>query len=248
MSPARSIAARTGTADFYAWGIDGGGPGKGPAAAKGSHVVRGVGVQSFDNGGDEQFIVFAINTYNRWSNASVNDFDIYVDVDGDGKDDYAVVAADDGLITAGSPNGLLRTFVYDLRDKKGKQGPTSILLASAPTDSSTVLMPIVSSQLCVEKRPCLSIDNPRFTYRVAGHDLIDGGVDEVKGKAKYNPWNSSISQGDFAIVAPNGSYASPVAVNSDEFKKTPAKGIMVVTFDNAAGAPEAQLIPVDVKK
>jgi subtilisin family serine protease len=242
-------AVRTGTADFYAWGIAADTHKKaGPSTPQGSHTIRGVGVQSFDNGDGTQYIVFAINTFKRWSNASVNEFDIYVDVDGDGKDDYVIVAADDGLITAGDPNGLLRTFVYDLRDKKMKEEPSTIGLATAPTDSSTALLPIDSSQLCVEKRPCLSSKNPRFTYHVVGNDLINGGVDEPKGTAKYNPWNSSISQGGFAVVDPNGSDTIPIVVKSDEFKKTPALGIMVVTFDNASGAGEAQLIPVDIKK
>jgi hypothetical protein len=35
-------------------------------------------------------IVFAVNTRYRWSNASTVEFDIFVDVDGDGIDDYLV--------------------------------------------------------------------------------------------------------------------------------------------------------------
>ena len=38
-----------------------------------------------------------------------------------------------------------------------------------------------------------------------------------------------------------------IAVNSAEWSKTPAKGLMIVTFDNASGEDEAQLIDVTVK-
>ena len=80
-------------------------------------------------------------------------------------------------------------------------------------------------------------------------DLINGGVDEVKGSAKYNVWASAISQGGFATVAPGATDTSVgIAVNSAEWAVTPAKGLMIVTLDNPSGVGEAQLIPVRVDR
>jgi minor extracellular serine protease Vpr len=107
-----------------------------------------------------------------------------------------------------------------------------------------------SSQLCRTKEPCLSKSaNPRLTYRAESFDLVNGAPSKVvAGKAKYNPWSSSISQGDFVTVTPGATDASTViSVNSAESKLTPALGLMVVTFDNKSGADEAQLIQVDLK-
>src|SRR3989442_1543490 len=248
----------SGDADFYAWGIldrkssgdDSDSEGDDGDENHASNDVRAIGVQSFPNPSaadpTRQLLVFAVNTYNRCANASTNEFDISVDVDGDGKDDYLIVGADLGLVTAGSPNGVMGSFVFSARFP---EAPASInFLAAAPSDSSTLLLPVRSSQLCRATEPCLSkSSNPRLTYHAKSFDLVNGGSKVVAGKAKYNAWSSAISQGDFVTVAPGATKASTVSVNSAESKLTPALGLMVVTFDNKSGADEAQLIKVDVK-
>jgi hypothetical protein len=253
----------SGDADFYAWGIFDGRSSGDDSNRDADHQdqenpsndVRAIGVQSFPNpikaDPDRQLLVFAVNTYNRWSNASVNEFDIFVDVDGDGKDDYVIVGIDSGLVQAGRPNGVMGTFVFSKRS----DGASS-LIAVAPTDSSTALLFVRSSQLCRSGEPCLCNSvcpagvppNPRLTYRAESVDLVNGGKKVVAGKAKYNAWSSAISQGGFVTVAPGASDATTViSVNSTESKFTPALGLMVVTFDNKSGADEAQLIRVDVR-
>src|SRR3989441_878780 len=250
----------SGDADFYVWGIfdtsssgaDSDGDGDDHDQENPSNDIRAIGVQSFSLPGGRQFIVFAVNTYNRWSNASTNEFDIFVDVDGDGTDDYVIVGADDGAVRTGSFSGLMGSFVFSMRSGVG----TSAGLALAPTDSSTALLPVLSSQLCLENEPCLTQEenlsrkppkSPRFTYHVAGHDLVKGGSKVIARSAKYNPWSSSISQGDFVTVTPGATKTSTVSVDSAEAKLTPALGVMIVTLDNKSGADEAQLIRVDVK-
>ncbi|PYO45842.1 MAG: peptidase S8 and S53 subtilisin kexin sedolisin, partial [Gemmatimonadetes bacterium] len=127
----------SGNADFYAWGLNNS---KKPGAN--SANVRGIGVQSFPFGGD-QLLVFAVNAWNRSSNAATNEFDIYVDVDGDGIDDYIVVGVDFGAVTAGSFNGRMAAFVFSTNPSN--PGATVNFFATAPTDSSTVLLPILAS-------------------------------------------------------------------------------------------------------
>jgi len=231
--------AIAGDADFYAWGLQGR---KTPGRV--SNDVRAVGVQSFpaDATGATQLLVFAVNTFDRWSNASSNEFDIAVDVDGDGTADYVVVGVDDGAVNTGSFNGRMGVFVFSTRSP----GATEFFLASAPTDSSTALLPVLSSQLCRTNEPCLSAANPRISYGITAYDLVNGGVDNAKGTAKYNVWSSAISQGGFVeALAPRGVDTSTViTVNAAEWKVTPAKGVMIVTLDNESGEKEAQLIDV----
>lgn len=230
-----------GDADFYAWGLEGR-----RSPGRSSNDIRAVGVQAFGWDDTTQLMVFAVNTFDRWSNASTNEFDIYVDVDNDGVDDYVIVGADQGLVTAGDPNGRLGSFVFSTRSA----GASLNFLATAPTDSSTALLPVLSSQLCRTGEPCLSASNPRITYRAVGYDLVNGGADDtVPGKAKFNAWNSAISQGLFVTVAPGATDAtSQISIDPAEWQLTPAKGLMVVTFDNKSGADEAQLIEVNPKK
>jgi subtilisin family serine protease len=243
-----------GNADFYAWGIvDSRLPGAegdyqddNDDAKKQPHDVRALGVQSFQWDATRQLVVFAVNTYNRWSNASTVEFDIYVDVDGDGIDDYIIVGVDLGAVQTGRFNGVMGSFVFSTRSP----GASIAFLATAPTDSSTALLPVLSSQLCRRSRgePCLSAASPRLTYRAESFNLLNGASKVVAGSAKYNAWTSSISQGDFVTVAPGATDASTtISVNSAEAARTPALGVMVVTLDNKSGAPEAQLIPVSVK-
>jgi hypothetical protein len=235
-----------GNADFYAWGLEGkNDPGKV------SNDVRAVGVQSFPFGNaadpNRALVVFAVNTMNRWSNASVNEFDIRVDVDGDGVDDYIVVGADQGDIQTGTFNGVMGSFVFSTRSA----GASLAFLADAATDGSTVLLPFTSTQMCRAGEPCLSkASHPRITYHAVGFDLTgEVGPDVVPGTAAYNVWNPAITTGGFATVAPGGSDTSNVVqVNSAEWALTPAKGLMIVSGDNKSGKDEAQLIKVDANK
>jgi len=194
----------SGDADFYAWGLfdtrsrgaDSDDDGDDQDQEGPSTTFAAIGVQSFPIPSlTNPTIVFAVNTYHRWSNASTNEFDIFVDVDGDGFDDYVIVGADLGAVQTGSFNGVMGSFVFSRRS-----GLASIaFLATAPTDSSTALLPVLASQLCRVGEPCLKLSNPRLTYHVAGHDLVKGGSKVIARSAKYNPWSSSISQGDFVL-------------------------------------------------
>ncbi|MEO8698265.1 MAG: S8 family serine peptidase, partial [Acidimicrobiales bacterium] len=233
--------AIAGDADFYVWGLaDRRNPGRL------SNDVRSVGTQSFAWDAKTQLLVFAVNTFDRWSNASTNEFDVYVDVDGDGIDDYIVVGVDQGAVTTGAFSGLMGSFVFSTRSP----GASLAFLATAPTDSSTAELPVLSSQMCRAAEPCLSAANPRITYHAVAYDLISGGTTNVvAGSAKYNVWASAVSQGGFATVEPGGKdHSNVISVNSTEWKRTPAKGLMVVTLDNKSGEGEAQLIDLDVDR
>jgi minor extracellular serine protease Vpr len=219
-----------GTADWYAWGLS-----DGKDAATGAADLRAVGATTYD----ADTIGFAISTHNRLSNAARNEFDIYVDVNGDGTDDYDVVAVDYGLLTTGDMTGQLVTAVFDLRTGDG----TLEFFADAPTDSSAIVLPVLVSQLCADGSPCLSASNPRLTYHAESIGTIDGNNDEIAGKASYNAFTPALTTGFANEVAPGKVATAPVSLNRAEFAKTPAKGWMVVTHDNAS-RDEAQLIPV----
>jgi minor extracellular serine protease Vpr len=235
-----SKGAIAGNADFYALGIE-----DKKQSGKASNDVRAIGVQSFPLSATQAIVVFAVNTYNRWSNASQNEFDLYVDVDGDGVDDYIVVGADEGAILAGDPNGIMGSFVFSTRSP----GASIVFDATAPTDGSIAELPVLASQLCRTGEPCLSAAHPRLTYHAVSFDLTTNGSDVVQGSAQFNVWSNAISTGGFATVAPGQTDSSNViSVDSAEFALTPAIGLMVVTLDNASGADEAQLIEVKLKK
>jgi hypothetical protein len=226
------------TYDFYAWGLD---DDKTPGS-KGPNDIRAVGVQSFaipQLPASERLIVFAVNTHNRWSNAATNEFDIDIDVNNDGTVDYTVIGVDAGAVTAGSFNGIMGAFVFDANG-----GATQSPFAPfAPHDSSTILIPIRSAQLCRPSLPCLNAATPRFTYAAYGFDLTDAFADDTSsGTARYNAWTPAFSEFAFGSVAPNGTATEPISINAAEWAQTPALGLMVVSQDNKAGADEADLV------
>ncbi|GIM92725.1 peptidase S8 [Paractinoplanes toevensis] len=221
----------SGLADFYAWGLS-----DGRDAETGAADLRAVGAQSLPADGA---LAFAISTHNRLSNAARNEFDIYVDVNGDGTDDYDVVAVDYGLLTTGDLTGQLATAVFDLRTGDG----TLEFFADAPYDSSTLVLPVLVSQLCAEGSPCLSADSPRLTYHAESIGTIDGNDDEIAGKATFNAFTPALTTGVTATVAPNKTVTQTVQLDKAEFAKSPARGFMIVSHDNRS-RNEAQLIPV----
>ena len=229
-------AAIPGDADFYAWGLKDRNEGK--SLTHSPADVRAVGVESFPFSASQQLLVFAVNTYDAWFSPATQEFDIYVDVNGDGHDDYIVVGADQGAVQTGTPNGRLASFVFSTHSG----GAAVDFFATAPTNGSTVELPVLSGRLCRTSEPCLSSANPRITYHVVSFDLNNGGVDEVAGLAKYNAWTPSISVGDFQTLTPGASSTSDVSIDPTEWALTPALGSMIVTLDNKNGQDEANLI------
>ncbi|NUT57184.1 MAG: peptidase S8 and S53 subtilisin kexin sedolisin, partial [Thermoleophilia bacterium] len=226
------------TYDWYAWGLED----AIEPASNASNDLRAVGVQSFPFTASEQLVVFAVNVHNRWSNAATNEFDIPLDVNNDGQVDYTVVGVDVGAVTSGSFNGVMGAFVFN-RGGGATQSPFAVF---APHDSSTILIPIRTAQLCRPNLPCLNAANPRFEYSAEAFDLTDTeGPDAVAASARYNAWTPAIGP-DFAFgsVAPNATKTEPFSINPAEFAQTPALGLMVVTQDNKSGADEADLVKI----
>jgi len=214
-----------GTADFYAWGL------VDPDEGFSSPIdTRAVGAQSFDFGGGSRLVVLAVNGYDRWSNASVGEFEVFLDTNEDGTNDYAVIGADFGALTTGTFDGRLGSFVFNLRTGDG-----SIFF---PTDSGTVLLPFLTDQTD------LSASNPGFSYTATTYSVEGSEFDVVSGSAAYNAYAPAVSQGQLVTVAPGSAADVEVSIDRAEFAKTPPKGLMIVGIDNAAGAREAQLIPL----
>jgi minor extracellular serine protease Vpr len=242
----RNNGVIAGSADFYAWGLVDHKDKK--KDKQGSVELRAAGVQSFPfpstTDPNRRLIVFAINTLNRWSNAASDEFDVLIDVNGDGTPDFDVVGFDLGALTAGAFNGRVAAFVINLRT-----GTASVnFLANAPMNGTTIELPILSSRLVDPGHPGgaigISTTNPRFTYAVKSFDLLGPDQDTLPGTATYNVWNPAISQGDFVTVSPGATGTSTVSINSAEWANSPALGVFIATLDNRDGTKQVQLISV----
>jgi subtilisin family serine protease len=129
-------------ADFYTWGLT---DGKDVSKTFGGsgYDLRAAGVQAFDDG-DGKFLVFAVNNHDRWSSPATQEFDVSIDTTGDGVPEYLVFSYDSGAFTTGDYNGILQVYLYNVATKQfGTEGYAPV----APTDSSTILLPVTSKSL-----------------------------------------------------------------------------------------------------
>ena len=223
-------ATLAGAADFYTWGLS---DARDVRGSSGGYDLRAVGVQSFATSDTDQQLVFAVNTYSRWSNAASREFDINIDNNNDGDPDLILFSGDSGAIRDGAADGVTEVFVYD--PASGDVTPAGYQ-AVAPTDSSTMLLPVDASTLG------LSAAAGTFGYSAAGYEVTGPGWDEMPGTATYNPWAKAIVDGDYVTVAPNRFETVTVVLDPSKYSEQKPLGIMVVALDNQSGARESILV------
>ena len=226
---ANVLGGIAGNADFYAWGLS-----NKPQGIE-SYDTRAVGVQSNPISATDSIIVFAINTFKRFSSPERGEFDVLIDVNGDGKPDFDLVGVDRGMLS--SPASFTGQFVSALIDLNAKTAKIKFL-ADAATDNSTVLLPVLASDLG------LSPTSPRFTYTETTYNIMNNTSATMPGSASFNAFAPSISNALLVPVAPNKVASVPVAIDPSEWAKTPALGLMVVVQDNLSGERQANLLPV----
>lgn len=231
--------AVTATADFYTWGISDGNDVDESVTGGNGYDLRAAGVQSFAPaaGSTDRLLVFAVNTWDHYSNAAANVYQVDVDVDGDKVADWQIFSADSGLVRTGSADGLAEVFITDVSTDTTY---VSGFLASAPTDNSTVLLPVYASDLGITDA------TGAFSYTVEAYAINEGGSDRSTAGARYDAWSKTLSSdAAYVEVAPDADSVQVRAkVDKAQWKAQGTLGQMVVFMDNRSGAPEAQLIPI----
>lgn len=216
------------SADVYTWGLSD--PEDTPKSlARTGFDLRAAGVQSFPSGSDH-LLVFAVNTYDRWSNGASNEFNVLVDTNRDGTADWAVLSFDSGAVRTGSTDGLAEVFLQDLSNGNLY---ASGFLAQAPTDSSTILLPVFAGDIGAAGA---------FDYTVQSFSGTTDGSDAMEGWATYDATQPAVSNGQFAEVPRRGKASVTVEVNAAQVEAQQPLGSMIVVPDNESGADEALLV------
>ena len=230
--------AAAGAADFFQWGLADGNDVDEDVFGGAGYDLQAAGVQSFPNAaGTDATMYFALSTHDRWSNAAVNEFDIVIDTTGDGAPDFVIIGFDLGALTTGSFNGRLAVFRLNL----STNALTPLFFAVAPTDSSSVLLPVRASHLG------LTPADGDFTYSVQSFSLEGAGSDAMSGTAGYNPFAPALTDYPFEELEPGESTSVTIDFDPVAFGKQKPLGVMVVSTDDAAGA-EVQLLNAAGKK
>lgn len=219
------------SADVYTLGVTDPKDGDETATDKGWDV-KATGVASF---GDAQnpTLAFAVNTWSRHSNAGIHEFDVALDTNNDGKADKVIFSYDSGQIRNGDADGLSEVFIYDPATKALKP---SGYLSIAPTDSSTVVLPIDAASVGI---------TGQFQYAVSTYSGYDSAKGDETDAASYNPFKKVFNDGQSVSFGANQKKASfPVTFDAAAYRADPdaGKGLLVIATDNATGT-EGIVIP-----
>ena len=198
--------------------------------------VRDVGVQQFNLAPGLDLAVFAISTNNRFATQATNEYDVNIDVNHDGTPDFLLVGIDNGLLTAGTPDGTVVAFLIDL-------GSGAIVghgfNASAPANGSTIELPMLIQDL----------GGPTsFDFSVASWTVLDSLAPDVTGTAHYDAAHLAVQSGDFGALAPGHGAAVAVTVDPVAAAAQGTLGWLVVSQDDAAGAREADRVSLTVDR
>jgi minor extracellular serine protease Vpr len=233
-----------GYADVYAWGLSD--PKDMPSAITATNDIRAVGLQSLDaevltgdpdDNATDRSLIFAINTYGRWSGAFQNIFEI--DVFGDGVDpEFRIISIDSGIAAGADLTGQVIDVILD-----ADGNVTDSWFVDGPANGSTILLPLLASDIGRDASDAtVSYEALGDTF-VDSSDLGDSLEDVVSGRATFSVWDPAVSNGDFIRMAKGTSANLMLHVSEDAQADHPSKGWMIVTLDDVNGAAQADLIP-----
>lgn len=243
--PLSNSGIHAGTADVYAWGIK---DKDDTTGSEDSLDVRDVGVQAqpreFLCGSapagscgtaDDRSLVFAVNMYGRWSNPSVNEVDIAIDIQSDGKPDFFVVGVDLGAVLTGEFNGQFASLIFDAAGNL-----IDAWVASAPMNGSTMLLPTLASEIGLDP----AVNSTKFNYSVASFSIVPEGLVDVTATGTFRSHQPPVSSGQQLTLNPGQTGSVTVSVDRGKFASAPQLGWLVVTLDDPNGAAQADEVPI----
>jgi len=198
----------------------------------------------------ETYLYFGLATYSDWSTPNEVEFDVYIDTDRDGADDYVLFNSNNGLQSGGDQNDILLTFLYDL--KTSDLTIEDYLNGTSPGDYDTavfnnnvLVLPVAAADLG------LTAASARFNYRVVSLSLdspgnepgiggaITGIVDQT-GTLSYNAAQPGVDTSGGVPGAPFyddlPGEEIPLLYNRDAFFTSRSRGILLLHHHNQRGA------------
>jgi minor extracellular serine protease Vpr len=180
-------------------------------------------------------VIFAVNFYGQASNPAVNEIDIPIDLQSDGRAEYIVVGVDFGAVTTGTFSGQYASFILDAAGNI-----VDLWLADAPMNGSTVLLPALASEIGLDP----AVNSTKFRYGVAAFSIVPGGIVDVTSEASFRSHQPPVSTGQFVALNPGASGTIPLSVDRGKNAGTPQLGWLVVGLDDGVGAAQADEVPI----
>lgn len=118
----------------------------------------------------ETAIYFGIATHGDWATPNQVEFDIFIDTNRDGEDDFILFHSNAGFQSGNDQNDLLLTFLWDLEtddffSQDYVNGVSPGELTTAVFNTNVIILPVFAADLG------LTAANSRFNYRVEAYGL-----------------------------------------------------------------------------
>jgi subtilisin family serine protease len=197
----------------------------------------------------ETTIYFGIATHADWSTPNQVEFDIYIDTDLDGEDDYVLLHSNTGFQTGNDQNDVMLTFLWNLETddfitQDYINGISPGDLDTAVFNTNVLVLPVYASDLG------LTSANSRFKYRVESFSYdaptsepsaggaISGLIDQT-GTLTYNAAQPGIDTTEGFAGAPIYDDLPGATIeltyNLAAIRASSAKGVLLLHHFNARG-------------
>jgi subtilisin family serine protease len=196
-------------------------------------------------------VQFAVNTFGQRSHPDVPaEFDVLIDANNDGINDYDVFNADIGFLTTGTYSGQNGVFIADLAAGTAS-GP--YFYSAADLDSANVILTVPVSALTSSKGgPPFSVTAP-FTFSVLAFDnYYTGNLTDLIGPMKYEMDMPQSYTFPTVSVPAGASGAIPVFPNNASFPyftgpyngNSPSQSGLLLMYTNGKDGREADMVTV----
>jgi subtilisin family serine protease len=247
----RNYGGHFGRADVFSWGLVDG------EESVGRVDLRAGGVQSLPaNVCDDtakvsdRCLVFALNLWGTFNNASEALYEVAIDLDNDGSEDVLVAAIDLGLVF-GTLYGVTGSLVTTIDGQY-----INAYFAGASTNGSTILLPVLASDLGLKPKGKTGFRYFADSYvlyddfgpvgDVLFYDMMTTGLRGGSAWAQYDAFRPVLNNGAFKGIQPGKTVSIPLTVDRSRYqpKDKGQKGWMIVSLDDDNGRYQAELIPV----
>jgi minor extracellular serine protease Vpr len=240
-----NFGPRSGAADLFTWGLQDGRDGN-----DGAIDLRAGGVQSlasrFCDGGarpSDRCLVFAVNLWGTFDTASANEYDVLLDLDHDGAEDMIVSAFDLGYLFD-SMWGVTGAVAFDAHTGE----ITSIAFARLSTHGSTLLLPVLASDLGMGPNGDTGFRYWNESYSGDGiaADVMTTGSTTGSELSWFDAFHPALSSGTYRPLSNGATATIPLRLDLAAYQPTQRGqlGWMIVSLDDENGQFQADLVPV----
>jgi subtilisin family serine protease len=203
--------------------------------------LKYVGVSYYSDANPlNETIYFGIATYGMWDTPNAYggpEFDIYIDVDEDGVDDFLVFNADSGLGTT-TRSDTMRAWVMNLSD--GSLISNAYLNdVSGNTDTNVFNNNVLLIPVYVDDLGWDTTTNPDFNFTVQTfHRDGIGVVDAMLTPMSYDVANQAFDAGGWFMIDSPYTGIFEVAYDKDVIAERGSQGLLLLHMHNAADTAE----------